>query len=374
MAKSRRRANGEGCITREPSGRYRIVISTWSNGKRVRMTRTAWKMADAAAILVEMRSKADRLLRPERMTVEGWLRVWLADTIGGERRENTAVSYKFAVEKHICPRIGAILLRDLAPVHVQSFVAEMSRDGLGGRTRENAFVVLRAALNHAVGLRLIDVNPCESVAKPRHEAEKMKPFTLEEAQWLLEETVGHRYHALLHVALTAGLRQGELLGLHWDAVDLDSGRLRVEQQAVCVGSSPELAPPKTQSSVRTIELVPSCVAALRDHRAILLAEGNGASKLVFPARNGGLESRGNLRVRFWNPLLNRLNLAHRGFHNTRHTYATLALGAGVPVTVVSANLGHSKTSTTLDVYAHVLEAHRSGATAVVERLFTTRVS
>lgn len=371
---SKRRANGEGCITKEASGRYRIIVSVWSGGKRVRKTRTAWKMADATAILNLMRAETNLFEHPHRLTVAKYLELWLRDTIVGERRENTDFSYRFAIKKHINPRIGPILLRELGPIHVQSFLAEMARDSVGSRTRENAFVVLRAAMKHAEVMKLITASPCDGISKPKHVAAKMNPFTLEEARLLLSDTVGHRFHALLQLALTAGLRQGELLGLSWKMIDWKKSTVRVEQQAVSVQGETRIKPPKTGSSVRTVELTADCLAALQDHRAIMLAEGNLGNELVFPAPEGGIEGRGNFRTRFWDPLLVKHGLAHRGFHNTRHTYATLALGAGVPIPVVSSNLGHSKVSTTLDIYAHVLENHKTGATETVARLFASRVS
>lgn len=365
----KRRSNGEGCITKERSGRYRIIVSVVVGGKRIRKTRTAWKMADATAILNQMRSETNLYEHPHRLTVAKYLEMWIRDTIAGERRDNTDSSYRFAIEKHINPRIGSILLREFGPIHVQTWLAEMSRDEVGSRTRENAFVVLRAAMNHATVLKLITESPCASIAKPKHVTEKMNPFTLEEAKLILSETTGTRFHALLQLAMTAGLRQGELLGLPWNAIDWRNGTVRVEQQAVSSNGKVSLAAPKTESSVRTVEMTAACIDSLQAHKAIMLAEGNAGNELVFPAPEGGIECRGNFRTRFWNSLLVHLELAHRGFHNTRHTYATLALGAGVPITVVSANLGHSKVSTTLDIYAHVLESHNSAATETVARLF-----
>jgi integrase len=167
------------------------------------------------------------------------------------------------------------------------------------------------------------------------------------------------------------MRQGELFGLLWEHVDLPGGKLRIVQAAAEVAGKVSIRSPKTANSARVVELPPVAVKALKEHRAILMKEGNAGSDLVFPAPRGGLIPRSTFRHRYWLPILKHKNVgaAPRGFHHTRHTYATLALGAGVPVHVVSRVLGHSKASTTLDIYAHVLQAHQTAATEAAQRLF-----
>jgi integrase len=100
-----------------------------------------------------------------------------------------------------------------------------------------------------------------------------------------------------------------------------------------------------------------------------MRQGNAASPLVFCSPRGGILRRSDFRVRHWNPLLKLLGLDHRGMHHLRHTYATLALGTGVPVHVVARVLGHSKPSITLDIYSHVLSSQQAEATEAMRRLF-----
>jgi integrase len=296
------------------------------------------------------------------------LKRWLDDVVSS-KAAGTLDSYKNAVDNHISKRIGGLRLDRVTPMTVQTFLAEMRRDKIGGRTQQNAFVVLRAALGHAVGLNLLSQNPCDRIDKPIHETKKIVPFTLEEAKELISETVGTRYHAVLQLAFTAGLRQGEIFGLRWDRIDFAKQTIRIDQQVVCIGGKTSIGKPKTMASIRTIEITAACSDALKSHRAIMLAEGNAGNPLAFPAREGGLIGRSTFRTRFWIPLLKSQLYAERGFHHTRHTYATLALGAGVPVTVVSKTLGHSKVDVTWNIYSHVLENHRSEATETMSRMF-----
>lgn len=318
---ARKRANGEGCISREKSGRYRVSISVEVGGVRKRLTRTAWKHADAVAILSKLRveSSGESLNDPDKLTVAGFLKKWLADVVQQTLAENTHDSYRRAIEKHINPHVGRVSLAKFSAVHVQNMLATMSRDEVGSRTRQNTFAVLKAAMVNAETLRLIRENPCRLLKRPKHQRKDIRPFTLAEARLILSETVGDRWHAAFVIALTAGLRPGEILGLEWDAVDLKASQLRIEKQAVEIRGAPKLASPKTKSSIRTADITQQTVDALRDHRAILLKEGHAAGSLVFPAPEGGIESRGNFRTRVWQPLLLRLALEARGFHHSRHS-------------------------------------------------------
>jgi integrase len=367
---AKKRANGEGSISKEKSGRYRISVTVKIGSELKRITRTAWKHADAVAILQTLRAESEvALIRsPQRFTIAAFLQTWLRDVVS-EMSDNTKESYRIACEKHIIPRVGSILLKTFEPIHIQHLTAGMARDEVGSRTRQNAFTVLRAAVGHAFRLRMISTDPFEHAAKPTHETEPIFPFTLAESKLLLSETVGQRHHIAIQLGIAAGMRQGEIFGLEWDRIDWKASQIRIDQQAVEISGRSTLAKPKTKASIRTIDLTASTIDALRQHRGILMAEGNASSKLVYPGERGkGVQSRGTFRVKTWDPLLVQLAIEHRGFHHTRHTYATLALGAGIPPTVVSKQLGHAKVSTTMDIYSHVLECHQVAATSIMSRL------
>lgn len=362
----KRRSNGEGSIFQEANGRYRISVTRWENGKRTRKTRVAWKKADAVAILSQLRG--DTTAPTGHLNLASYLKRWLDDVVSA-KAAGTLDSYTNAVDNHISKRIGNVRLDRMTPMVVQTFVAGMRRDEIGSRTQQNAFAVLSAAMEHATALNLLEKNPCGPIARPSHETKEINPFTLDQAKELIAETAGTRHHAMLQLALTAGLRQGEIFGLRWDRIDFKRQTVTIDQQVVCIGGKTSIAKPKTKSSIRTIEVTPACLSSIQSHRAIVLAEGNAGNPLAFPAVEGGLIGRSTFRTRFWIPLLRSQLIAERGFHHTRHTYATLALGAGIPAPVVSRNLGHARVSTTMDIYAHVLETHQSEATATISRLF-----
>lgn len=379
-AKARKKANGEGSIWKEATGkyagRYRCRVAAMVNGKMRSLTGSAWSHKEILATLKQLQERVaagglDRsaVLAPDRVTVAGLIEAWLADHVTLKKSENTAVSYKFAADTHIIPRVGTVRLKEFAPLHAQQLVADWTREGVGSRALQNAFTVLRAAFTYARNLRLIDSDPFEFLEKPEHEAKDINPFTLEEARDLIAATIDDRHHVAVCLGIQAGLRQGEIFGLEWSKIDMKAATATIDQQAADISGSVTLKRPKTKASIRTVSLTPQTITALKAHKAILLKEGLASSKLVLPAPEGGLISRNNFRTRFWIPLLDRLGLARRGFHHTRHSYATLSLGAGIPVTVVSKQLGHAKTSTTLDIYSHVLETHQTSAVETLSRLF-----
>ena len=367
-----KKCNGEGSIFKLPNGKLRAVISyRQPDGKRKRRGRLATSRAEAATTLRQMQNELDqgRFHQPAQLTLSDYLGRWLEDVIKPEKAENTYYSYQLAAKNWITPAIGGVQLQKLSPIHVQSLLTSARKGGAGDRTTQNAYVVLNAALGRAVQWELLAENPCRVVDKPKAERDEIHPFTQEEAELIMTETEHDAYHALYVLAITTGMRQGEMFGLERDALDLKQGKLHVRQQAVETCGRVSLKKPKTKTSIRWIELTDRAIGALHGRRAVAMRQGNAGSPLVFCSQKGSVMRRSDFRVRQWNPLLRVLGLEHRGLHHLRHTYATRALGSGVPAHVVSRVLGHSKPSITLDIYAHVLDSQQAEATEAMRRLF-----
>ena len=368
-----KRSNGEGSIFRTKNGKWKAVISLGfgTGGRRIRKSRVCRSKADAVAALREMSGKvASGVSDCGTSSVSQAIDGWLADVVRHEKAIKTYECYEFATRQHVKPRIGGLRLSKLASVHVQNMVSEMVEAGVGERTRQLAFAVLSVFLQHLTRLRIIPENPCRYVTRPKYSREKIQPFSSEEVRLMLNDLEETRWHALITLAVFTGMRQGEILGLHWEQIQLDSGGLTVDRQAIQRKGSPEISKPKTESSVRKIELASEVVEALLAHKAILLREGLAGSSLVFPTANDGIMDKSRLYRSCWRPLLKRLKLPHRGFHHLRHTFATLALGGGVPVHVVSRMLGHSSPSVTLNIYSHCLTPDQAAASAAMSRILS----
>ncbi len=367
-----KRANGEGSIYKTKNGRWKGVLTVgMAAGKQIRRYRTAATRASVMAKLEKLRDEL-KLGLPGKMNVETFggflISNWL-EHIKAHRAPNTESLYRTVVSLYVEPRIGGYQLPKINQAVLQEFVDKMIVDGVPPRMRQVAFAVTRKALRYAIKLNKIAADPTTAIEKPAHEAEEIFPFDADEAAFIMRETRGTRWHAAYVLAITCGMRIGELLGLTWAGVDLQGRQVRITQQASQTRGVVHIRKPKTRSSVRTIDLPQIAYEALRDHQAIMLKEGMAGQELVFPAPAGGTMQRTNFSTREWKPLLKRLKLDARGFHHTRHTYATLALMAGVPVTVVAKVMGHSKPSTTLDTYGHVLKGQQSQSTEAFNRLF-----
>jgi len=190
----------------------------------------------------------------------------------------------------------------------------------------------------------------------------MRPLSADEARRLLEAAKGDRLEALYVLAVTTGMRRGELLGLKWSDVDLENSRLSIRRTLTRTdnGKHVGLGDTKTRKSRRTIPLTPQAVEALRRHlkRQLAQIEARGDlyedQGLVFTTEVGTLINPSNLRQRSLAPLLKKAGLPHIRFHDLRHTCATLLLLKGVHPKFVQELLGHATIAITLDTYSHVL--------------------
>ena len=200
----------------------------------------------------------------------------------------------------------------------------------------------------------------------------MRPLTRVQACTLLEASRGNRLEALYVLAITTGMRQGEILGLRWEDVDLEEGVVRVRRTLTLAKGGPRLTEPKTRGSRRSIRLTASAVEALeslRERQQTERAARNGSwadRDLVFRTRRGTPIRRDNLHAKHWNPLLRRAGLPDIRFHDLRHTCATLLLTKGVHPKIVSEILGHSSVAITLDTYSHVIPGLGEAAALAME--------
>ncbi|HEX5570875.1 MAG TPA: site-specific integrase, partial [Ktedonobacterales bacterium] len=202
----------------------------------------------------------------------------------------------------------------------------------------------------------------ELVRPPRKATREMRTLSPEEVRRFLGVVRGDRFEALYVLALSTGMREGELLGLRWQDLDLDRAVLRVRLNVAETATRYVLAEVKTAYSRRSIGLIPAAVEALRQHQERQQAQRqrlgdayDASLDLVFPNRTGGVMIPDNLAKRSFKQHLEAAGLPRSiRLHDFRHTAATLLLGAGVNVKVVSEMLGHADVGITLRVYAHVL--------------------
>jgi integrase len=177
------------------------------------------------------------------------------------------------------------------------------------------------------------------------------------------------------LAITAGLREGELLGLRWQDVNLDAETLSVRQQLTRTRSGLSFTSPKGDKS-RSIRLASNTVRVLKHHNKAQKEERLKAgslwqdTRLVFTTKGGTPVDVGNLTYRSFRPLLERAGLPKIRGHDLRHTFATLLLSKGTHPKIVQEMLGHANISMTLDTYSHVLPTMQDEAIAALEGALT----
>jgi integrase len=273
---------------------------------------------------------------------------------------------------HIKPTLGRIKLKGLTPAHIRGLYREKLDAGLSPRTVQYIHTTLHKALKDAVGDGLIPRNVTEAVRAPRPAKKEVRPLSPDQSRTFLEAARGDRYEALYVLAVTAGLREGELLGLKWEDIDLDVGSLAVRRTLSEARSGRFFEAPKNGKG-RSIKLTRQAVEALRTHRKRQNEERLRFgtlwqdSGLVFPAQTGTPMNAKNLTARSFKPLLERAGLSRTvRLHDLRHTCATLLLGKGVHPKIVQELLGHATIAITLDTYSHVLPNMQGEAVSAME--------
>ena len=164
------------------------------------------------------------------------------------------------IRLHINPNIGRVRLARLSPQVLSGLYGQLAVNGLSPKSVRLVHALLHRALKQAVRWRLMNVNPADAVDAPRAERKEFHALDAEEAGRLLDAARADRYHALYVLAVTCGMRQGELLGLRWIDVDLDRGALAVRQQVSRIGGEWHFSEPKTNAGRRVVTLPPDLPA------------------------------------------------------------------------------------------------------------------
>jgi len=369
--KKGRARKGTGAIWEYKPGRFRglLDLGIGPDGKRKRVSVTGASVEEVQEKLNAM--KRDWLLGlpvgEKQQTVSEYLIRWLEDAARPSIRPTTYQRYATLVRNYISPRIGTVELGKLSPVHVQALYADLERDGVSPRMRQFIHAVLHRAMEQAVKWQLIARNPCAAVERPRVPRKEFRVLDADEARRLLEAAKGDRLEALLVLALTTGMRQGELLGLQWEDVDLKNGTIYVRRTLLEVDG--RLTTGETKSGRnRRLDLPEIAVEALREHRKRMMAEGH-PGPWVFcdtkAARSERTTSSAAGLSRCWGrPVCRRFASMTSGTPPP----PCFSPWASIP-RVVQERLGHSQISVTLDTYSHVLPSLQKQAASRLDALF-----
>lgn len=325
--------------------------------------------AEAKADLAALRAQAAAGGgAPDRQRLAEYLDAWLASK-RLEVKTRTFDTYKADIENHVKPTLGSVRLGDVAPAHVKALLDEL-RQGKRPSVARKVRAVLHAALGDAVREERILRNPVAVTAPPATPKASITRWSEAHARAFAQAAVTHADGAIFLLILATGLRIGEALGLMWD--DLEGDVLTVRRQVLTVGV-PRFDLPKTERSIRRLRLGADVLRLLEGHRAALeasgrLAEGDyplaagGAvtGVLMFPDEQGRPYRLDRLRPRFQSMLAaarlpNGEGIPEVRIHDLRHFHLSRLISLGLDPATVSRRAGHSRTSTTMDIYVDAFE-------------------
>lgn len=328
------------------------------SGKRRQASKTFRRKADAEAWLGEMLGNGRRGLAPESGTT---LAAYLThDWLPFYKERHKISSYRKREKDcrvHLIPALGAARLTALTPARIQRLYRDLGTT-LAPNTVHGIASTLDAALNQAVKWELLHRNPARGAEKPAVARRPPTVWTPEQTRAFLAAEDDPAWRCLFALLTVTGMRKAEVLALVWDDLDLAAGVLHIRHALVWHGKETGfvVGPPKTRDSVRNVALPTALVAMLREHRH----ERDTGRTPLFIGRNGVLTPSA-IDWRFRRTTA-RAGLPTIRVHDLRHTNATIALGAGVPLKVISERLGHADIGITSRVYAHVTrELDRSAA-------------
>ncbi len=317
--------------------------------------------------LAEARRKAQAARaesrRPLSPTVGDWLAQWLALRRDAWRPQ-TWLAYNMYAQHHIVPTIGDVPIHALTAEHIDQLHATMLRT-VSATTTRHAHDVLASALRAATRRGLPVSSAIRDVPPPRRSSPLIETLTRDEVTRLIDTAYGDALEAAYVLAVTLGMRQGELRGLRWSAVQLQERRLVVRSSATrTLDNQQVISLPKTRAGHRTLRLPEVAIDAL------LRTQRRG--ELVWPGSGGDPMPASSFCTR-WAAMRRRAGIRSVQFHALRHTAATLALEDGISPHVVAAMLGHASVATTLGVYAHVTHVSLDALTEAINSRHHARV-
>lgn len=368
---AKKRGQGEGSIYKRKDGLWVAALSI--RGKR--LFRYFKTQREARDWLQEARNQVQSGLTfaAAQITLGKFLQEWL-NAYENSVRPKTFQQYTQIVKQYLLPEIGTLKLKDLRPDHIQSFYAAQLRGGKSSRTVLIVHAVLHRALNQALRWGLIGRNPAHAVSRPKFRRKEMKTLTDAQARIFLSAAWGSRHEALYWLAVTTGLREGEILGLKWSDLDWVTKRLKVQRQLQRLkGQGLVFTEPKSEAGKRAVLLSKVIITKLHGQHIVQSYEKLFAgdrwqeNDLIFPSTLGTPLDPRNL-FRDFKAILKQANLPDIRFHDLRHTAATLMLQQDVHPKVVQERLGHSDIALTLNTYSHVLPDIQEEAAEKLDQL------
>ncbi len=362
----RRKGQNEASVYPLPGGGWRGALSQGSG-----LPRRYFRGRDAETVRRKIRNAQALLdggmpLPDAVLTVEQCYNRWL-DVKRDTLRRATLVNYEGTFRTYILPNLGKVPVVKLTPAQVSNLYSRLRRLKVGASALAHVHMYLNSMLKWALRMEIVRRAVTESVDAPRKPNSKMRSLDEDEARSLLAagdswQGTGHRLAPLVHVLLGCGLRIGEGAAFTWADVDEDKRRISVSKSLTERRGGLSVDAPKTAESIRTVPVPPGVLQVLSAHRRAMNEESlsrgedwTAGDRPVFVTVRGTHLSPSNFSARVFKMLVKAAGIEGRlRLHDLRHTYASLALSRGASLAAVSKALGHSRISTTLDMYVSAL--------------------
>lgn len=367
-----------------------VFLGKGADGKYIRRTKTVQcrtkREAESEYAKFRQEVEAGEYISPSRTTLAAFIQEWKEKYALKHLGMATLEIYMVHLNGRVIPRLGHLKLEDIKPMHFIDLTDELSnggrRDGKDGRLSPSTIHyihrAIRNVLNRAVEWKLIKNNPMDGVKKPKEDPRELDVYSQQEIDHIfyLLEKEKDLWRILITLALTTGMRRGELLGLDWKHINMDEGTIDVKQTLSFTKSKGyEIKEPKTKSSRRRIELPASLITDLKAYKSKCNEERlacaslwqGGENFFVFNSWNGKPLNPYSLKT-WWTRFSKRHNIRYINFHALRHTSATLLLNQGLHAKIIQARLGHANITTTLNIYTHALREADQAAAGIFDKM------
>ncbi|MBB3111954.1 integrase [Paenibacillus phyllosphaerae] len=382
---------------RGESNSWRLIVEAGydAHGKRLKRYKTI-RVEDPSLLRTTKRLKeylqeelvkfkieveAGEYIAPEKMTFSAFVNEWRTNYALKHLAERTLYTYESNLKTRIIPTFGHMRIDQIKPLHIIRFLDSLDKDNsrlgfregrLSSGSIEIVHRVLKNIFSRAVEWKLIKENPLSGVKKPTVRYKQIIPYDNQEIQELLQALQKEPIHwrVIVTLALTSGLRRGELLGLEWHHINWDDGTLDVLQSvSLAPAGIAHVKEPKTRNSKRKVSLPTSMLEQLRyyyevksDERRMIGDKWKGGNyNFIFCHPDGRAFHQERPYLWFRN-FLKKNNLRYIKFHTLRHTSATLLINQGVHAKIIAERLGHGSIQVTMNTYGFALRtADRAAA-------------
>lgn len=298
--------------------------------------------------------------KDDDMTIKSFLNNWLS-TYGKTNLKNTTYSgYNTYISKYINPEIGQVYLHDLSPLHVQNMYYELIENGrikgdspLSAKTIIQIHRILHKALKNAVQLQLLTYNPTDYVELPKKKKVTFDILKEKEIQPFLEAFQDTEYYLPVLLALSLGLRRGEVLALRWKDIDFNEKMLTINKSLTVADRTIKIDTPKNESSERRLLLPYQLINELIEYVT-------SDDDYICKTKTGKPWNPSTFSWRY-SKFVEDNKLKKIRFHDLRHTNATLMYKSDIKLKVIQERLGHSNSATTLDIYTHLFKEDQNDA-------------